>query len=66
MQAMINIVVNSGLLPTKGLTLPFISYGGSSMIIMTIALTFIFRIDYEFVYLHFETSERRYDLNEQR
>lgn len=47
MQAMINIGVNSGLLPTKGLTLPLISYGGSSMVIMIFALSFIFRIDYE-------------------
>lgn len=47
MQAVINMGVNSGLLPTKGLTLPLISYGGSSLIIMVMALAFLFRVDYE-------------------
>lgn len=47
MQAMINIGVNSGLLPTKGLTLPLMSYGGSSMVVMLVVLALLFRIDYE-------------------
>lgn len=47
LQMVINIGVNSGILPTKGLTLPFISYGGSSMIIMMVAIAFLFRVDYE-------------------
>jgi cell division protein FtsW len=47
LQSFINIGVNMGLLPTKGLTLPLMSYGGSSMIVMCLALTLLLRIDYE-------------------
>lgn len=46
-QAMINIGVNAGLLPTKGLTLPLMSYGGSSLLIMCCVIAFLLRIDYE-------------------
>lgn len=46
-QVFINIGVNIGLLPTKGLTLPFLSYGGSSLIVCCLALAIIFRIDSE-------------------
>lgn len=47
LQAMVNIGVSSGLLPTKGLTLPFISYGGSSLIVAFVMLAMIMRADFE-------------------
>ena len=47
MQAFLNMGVNMGALPTKGLTLPFISYGGNSLIMMCIATALILRVDYE-------------------
>ena len=46
-QAFFNIGVNMGLLPTKGLTLPLISYGGSSLIITMICIALLFRIHHE-------------------
>ncbi|MFV0601051.1 MAG: putative lipid II flippase FtsW [Brachymonas sp.] len=46
-QAFINIGVNLGALPTKGLTLPLMSYGGSAILLNMIALAVILRIDYE-------------------
>ncbi len=46
-QAFINIGVNMGVLPTKGLTLPFMSYGGSSILVMCIAIALLLRVDYE-------------------
>lgn len=44
-QAVINIGVNLGVLPTKGLTLPFISYGGSSMLVCCVAMGLLFAVD---------------------
>jgi len=49
LQAIINMGVNMGMLPTKGLTLPLMSYGGGSMIIMSSALAILFRIRSEVV-----------------
>ena len=47
MQAFINIGVNVGLLPTKGLTLPFLSYGSNSLIVCCIAVGLLLRVRYE-------------------
>lgn len=46
-QALINMGVTSGALPTKGLTLPLISYGGNSLVICCMAIALLLRIDYE-------------------
>ncbi len=46
-QTFINIGVSIGLLPTKGLTLPLVSFGGSGIIMNCIALAILLRIDYE-------------------
>ncbi|MBI3899179.1 MAG: putative lipid II flippase FtsW [Gammaproteobacteria bacterium] len=46
-QAMINLGVNMGLLPTKGLTLPFLSYGGSSIVVCSIAAGLLLMIERE-------------------
>src|SRR5450830_1460861 len=46
-QTFINMGVNLGLLPTKGLTLPLMSYGGTGVVINCIGLAILLRIDYE-------------------
>ena len=46
-QAFINMGVNMGLLPTKGLTLPFLSFGGTGIFVNCIAVAILLRIDYE-------------------
>ena len=46
-QAFINMGVNLGALPTKGLTLPFMSYGGSAILLNLIAIAVVLRVDYE-------------------
>ena len=47
LQAFINMAVNTGLLPTKGLTLPLVSYGGSSLLVTCISLGVIARVEME-------------------
>jgi cell division protein FtsW len=46
-QTFINMGVNLGLLPTKGLTLPLMSYGGSAILMNLVALALVLRIDFE-------------------
>jgi cell division protein FtsW len=46
-QAFINMGVNLGALPTKGLTLPFMSYGGSAILMNLVAVALVLRVDYE-------------------
>lgn len=47
LQAFINMGVNMGLLPTKGLTLPLMSYGGSSIVVMCVAIALVLRVSLE-------------------
>jgi len=46
-QCLINMGVNTGLLPTKGLTLPFVSYGGNSLLVSCAMLGLVFRVQLE-------------------
>ena len=46
-QAFINMGVNLGVLPTKGLTLPLMSYGGSAIVMNLVALAIVLRVDIE-------------------
>jgi len=46
-QAFINIGVNMGVLPTKGLTLPLLSFGGSGIVANCIAVALLLRVDHE-------------------
>ncbi|MDV5170888.1 cell division protein FtsW [Photobacterium rosenbergii] len=46
-QTLVNVGAAAGMVPTKGLTLPLISYGGSSLFIMATAVAILIRIDYE-------------------
>ena len=46
-QAFINMGVNMGVLPTKGLTLPLMTFGGSGIVANCVALAILLRVDYE-------------------
>ncbi|MDO1703346.1 FtsW/RodA/SpoVE family cell cycle protein, partial [Escherichia coli] len=46
-QALVNVGAAAGMLPTKGLTLPLISYGGSRLLIMSAAIAVLLRVDFE-------------------
>ena len=47
-QTIINVGVNTGVLPTKGLTLPFVSFGGNSLLACSAAVALAFRVDHEY------------------
>jgi len=59
-QFLINIGVNIGLLPTKGLTLPFLSYGGSSLVICCACVGLLLRIEWE-SRTHLGSEEHEFD-----
>lgn len=58
-QAFVNMGVNMGMLPTKGLTLPLMSYGGGSIVVMCIAIALLFRIHSETINLRLNPLNRR-------
>ena len=47
LQTAVNVGASAGILPTKGLTFPLLSYGGSSLIVMSVAMAILVRIDFE-------------------
>jgi cell division protein FtsW len=47
LQTAVNVGASAGILPTKGLTFPLLSYGGSSMIVMAVAVAILVRFDFE-------------------
>ncbi len=57
LQAFMSMGVNLGMLPTKGLTLPFISSGGSAIMMNIIALSVVFRISFENRKIHYRTTK---------
>ena len=66
LQAVINMGVNMGLLPTKGLTLPLLSYGGSSLMVNCVAVGLLLRIHYECGMLHRQAVSRAARARRQR
>jgi cell division protein FtsW len=58
LQSFVNMSVSIGLLPTKGLTLPFMSYGGSSMIMSCLVAGLLLRISYEVLVLNSTTQAK--------
>jgi cell division protein FtsW len=58
-QSFVNMGVNMGILPTKGLTLPLMSYGGSSMMVMCCAVALLFRVHSETAALNVQIPQER-------
>ncbi|WKY58462.1 cell division protein FtsW [Vibrio sp. SNU_ST1] len=63
-QTLVNVGAASGIVPTKGLTLPLISYGGSSLIVMSVAVSMLLRIDHECRVQKKEQAENQNELVE--
>ncbi|PMM04074.1 cell division protein FtsW [Vibrio kanaloae] len=63
-QTLVNVGAASGIVPTKGLTLPLISYGGSSLIVMSVAVSMLLRIDHECRWEEKEQTEQTDNQNE--
>ncbi len=58
LQAVLSMGVNLGILPTKGLTLPFISSGGSAIMMNVVALSLVFRVSFENRRMHFHSRKK--------
>ena len=56
LQAVLSMGVNLGILPTKGLTLPFISSGGSAIMMNIIAMAVVFRVSFENKRMHYHSN----------
>lgn len=63
-QTLVNVGAAAGMVPTKGLTLPLISYGGSSLIVMSVAVSILLRIDHECRLTSAETEEQKLTTDE--
>ena len=63
-QTLVNVGAAAGMVPTKGLTLPLISYGGSSLIIMSVAVSILLRIDYECRVIEQQDAEKHNELTQ--
>jgi len=59
LQALVSVGVNLGVLPTKGLTLPLVSSGGSSLIMTILAIAVVLRVDWELKRIELERPRRR-------
>ncbi|RJX74405.1 cell division protein FtsW [Vibrio sinensis] len=65
-QTLVNVGAAAGIVPTKGLTLPLISYGGSSLIIMSIAVSILLRIDHECRVAELADESKKIDTDEEK
>ncbi|WP_394248887.1 cell division protein FtsW [Vibrio profundi] len=63
-QTLVNVGAAAGIVPTKGLTLPLISYGGSSLIVMATAVSILLRIDHECRLVDSTSEEELDSINE--